>query len=118
PLLEVLERFAERPAAARNIPLILDLVVAYRIRRREWQLPDFQLWQVSNPTPTIALIKLLLVFLRSAADLPPEFAGLLGDRPTGGQEALLSPQPPPESQSVQPTGTDIQQEALELTDNE
>jgi hypothetical protein len=119
-LLEVLERLAERPTAARHVPLVLDLVVAYRIRRREWQLPDFKLWQVFNPAPTMALIKLMLVFLRSVVQLPPEFAGLLSERPIGGPDPLTSNQHSTSPvNSVTPLADDgTRQETLELIDSQ
>lgn len=80
-LLEVLERLAERPLLTRCLPVFLDVAVAQRIRHRQWSMPSVQLWQISDPEGTAAMGRMVLVFLKSQAGLPPAFAGLLDDRP-------------------------------------
>jgi hypothetical protein len=70
PLLEVLERFSERPFAARNAALVLDVLIGHRVKggRQDW--PDLGAFQVSDPNATLSLIRTVFAFLSGNFGLP------------------------------------------------
>lgn len=70
PLLEVLERFGERPFAARNAALALDVLIGHRIKggRPDW--PDLGAFQVLDPDTTLSLVRTALAFLSGNFGLP------------------------------------------------
>jgi hypothetical protein len=70
PLLEVLERFGERPFAARNAALALDVLIGHRVKggRSDW--PDLGPFQVLDPDATLGLVRTALAFLSGNFGLP------------------------------------------------
>jgi len=70
PLLEVLERFGERPFAVRNAALALDVLIGHRVKggRSDW--PDLGAFQVLDPDATLGLVRTALAFLSGNFGLP------------------------------------------------
>ncbi len=70
PLLEVLERFGEKPLAARSAALALDVLIAHRVKggRPDW--PDLGAFQVLDPDATLGLVRTALAFLSGNFGLP------------------------------------------------
>ena len=70
PLLEVLERFGERPLAARNAALALDVLIGHRIKGSRLDWPDLSAFQVLDPDATLGLVRTALAFLSGNFGLP------------------------------------------------
>ena len=70
PLLEVLERFGERPFAARNAALALDVLIGHRIKGGRQGWPDLSAFQVLDPDATLGLVRTALAFLSGNFGLP------------------------------------------------
>lgn len=70
PLLEVIERFGDRPFAARNTALALDVLVGHRIKGGHQDWPDLRSFQVLDPDATLNLIRIVLAFLSGNFGLP------------------------------------------------
>lgn len=70
PLLEVLERFGEKPFATRNAALALDVLIGHRVKggRSDW--PDLNAFQVLDPDATLGLVRTALAFLSGNFGLP------------------------------------------------
>jgi len=70
PLLEVLERFGEKPLAARSAALALDVLIGHRVKggRPDW--PDLDAFQVLDPDATLGLVRTALAFLAGNFGLP------------------------------------------------
>lgn len=70
PLLEVLERFGERPFAARNAALALDVLIGHRVKGSRADWPDLGAFQVLEPDATLGLVRTALAFLSGNFGLP------------------------------------------------
>lgn len=70
PLLEVLERFGERPFAARNAALALDVLIGHRVKGHRSDWPDLRAFQVLEPDATLSLVRIALAFLSGNFGLP------------------------------------------------
>ncbi len=70
PLLEVVERFGERPLAARNAALALDVLVGHRIKGGRLDWPDLGAFQVQDTDATLSLVRVALAFLAGNFGLP------------------------------------------------
>jgi hypothetical protein len=80
PLLEVLERFGERPFAARNAALALDVLIGHRVKggRPDW--PDLSVFQIQDPDATLGLVRTALAFLSGNFGLPAFVSEAVPDR--------------------------------------
>ncbi|MDA8330590.1 MAG: hypothetical protein M0027_05185 [Candidatus Dormibacteraeota bacterium] len=88
-LLEVLERLAQQSRRARVLPLYLDIVVAQRVKGRDWRLPDLSLWGIEDADETAMSGRLVLAFLKGHAGLPEDFANVLDARPAAASRRAL-----------------------------
>jgi hypothetical protein len=70
PLLEVLERFGERPLAARNAALALDVLIGHSIKGGHPDWPDLGAFQILDPNATLGLVRTALTFLSGNFGLP------------------------------------------------
>lgn len=97
PLLEVLERLADRPRASRSVVQALDLVLADVMRRGRVPPSDFLRVQIDDVSSTLALSQVVVRFLAGQAGLPEEFLRAITTRLHGAEsvdEAAVGPVEP------------------------
>lgn len=70
PLLEVLERFGDRPFAARNAALALDVLIGHRIKGGRTDWPDLGAFRILDSDATLSLVRIALAFLTGNFGLP------------------------------------------------
>jgi hypothetical protein len=89
PLLEVLERFGERPLAARNVALALDVLIGHRIKGGRLDWPDLSAFQVLDPEATLGLVRTAVAFLSGNFGLPTFISDAVPDRNSSGRNGVL-----------------------------
>jgi hypothetical protein len=88
PLIEVLERFAEKPFAARNAALALDVLIAHRMKGGHLDWPDLGAFQILDPDATLGLVRVALAFLSGNFGLPPFVSDMITDRNSTQQNGV------------------------------
>jgi hypothetical protein len=95
PLTELIERFAEKPFAARTAALALDAFVGQRIKSGHKEAPDLASYQVQDTEGTLGLIRIALAFLSGNSRLPAFLGDALPVRTWAKANGELASESPP-----------------------
>ncbi len=93
PLLEVLERFGEKPLAASNAALALDVLIGHRIKGGHLNWPDPSAFQILDPEATLGLVRTALAFLSGNFGLPSFVSNAVPGRNSTRKDGLPDVQP-------------------------